>query len=285
MLKGFKEHVLSCIPLSENQARKLLKEKLDAGYSVNEVDAKGNTMLHRAVMKEAPSLVELLLSYKANPFIKNTLGLSPALLAKFLYNNPCYPLLYSEAPSFANETKVIYSQFLKFQDYPLLERFLLAFKEQGEMEIAEQKKQASFYTDQLQKGTVARCSVQWVSDTVAYGLFAEEHLHPGEWIGEYTGVVKAASESTSKNDYNFTYHSLAGKEYYIDAELIGNITRYINHSEQPNVRGLYALHEGVAHIAFFVWKAIPRGAQLFYNYGQSYWERMGSSPEELTNPN
>jgi len=53
----------------------------------------------------------------------------------------------------------------------------------------------------------------------------------------------------------------------IDAKYRGNKSRFINHSNKPNVYSDYKYCNGEIYIAFYALKDIPPGTELFFNYG------------------
>ena len=65
-----------------------------------------------------------------------------------------------------------------------------------------------------------------------------------------------------------------GINYVIDATN-GNLTRFINHSYNPNLQPMYAFIEGFYHLIFLTIKPIKNGEQLAYNYGNNYWYLRG----------
>lgn len=70
---------------------------------------------------------------------------------------------------------------------------------------------------------------------VGYGLFADDDIEAGEYLGEYTGVVSSHSsfDADIMQAYCCQYSSCNG-DTYINALEYGNIIRFINHSNTPN---------------------------------------------------
>jgi hypothetical protein len=123
-------------------------------------------------------------------------------------------------------------------------------------------------------------SVRWINDTLGYGLFAEENLNVGNYVGEYTGIVRKYDRRNS-NDYSYEYPILddEGRGFVIDATS-GYLTRFINHSFKPNLKPVYAFYDGFYHLIFLAISPIEIGTQLSYNYGYTYWYMRGQ-PEDL----
>ena len=61
--------------------------------------------------------------------------------------------------------------------------------------------------------------------------------------------------------------------FVIDAEKGGNLTRFINHSDQPNLEPIGVFWKGSLHIILRSLKKIQKGEQLTYDYGADYWSR------------
>jgi SET domain len=102
---------------------------------------------------------------------------------------------------------------------------------------------------------------------VGYGIFASKLISKGEYIGEYTGLVKFTADSSSKSfesesidsdsitnehlsrdAYSINYNHTDIYSIDIDASEQGNIIRLINHSNQPNCSFKRLFHEGLIHI-------------------------------------
>lgn len=89
--------------------------------------------------------------------------------------------------------------------------------------------------------------VQFVSKAVGFGLFTHEKIAPGTLLGVYSGlyrpiawmyptvnpycllVPKQALEGIKDNKPN------GNKRYVIDALRYGNLFRFMNHSDEPNI--------------------------------------------------
>lgn len=124
-----------------------------------------------------------------------------------------------------------------------------------------------------QKG--AKTYIKWVSSLVGYGLFAKEDIPQYSFIGEYTGIVRKRDKKLDYyNDYIFGY--VAGGDatpYVIDALEHGNHTRFLNHSDEPNLYSTWIIHKGVCHIILVSKSFIKKDTQLTYDYGPTYWKK------------
>jgi len=115
--------------------------------------------------------------------------------------------------------------------------------------------------------------IRWINAYLGYGVFAAQDIAALTYIGEYVGVVrKRRLRKYRFNDYVFGY-AAAGKEipYIIDAKEQGNFSRFINHSDQPNLTSRWVVKDGLTHIILFANQFIPKDKQLVYDYGEYYW--------------
>lgn len=142
----------------------------------------------------------------------------------------------------------------------------------------------SLFGSEIQKkAEPSYLSVKWVNAIIGHGLFTEKKLAPLSFIGEYTGVVRPRKRRKDRlNDYVFGY--VIGPHdtpWVIDAAERGNHTRFINHSDEPNLLSRSVITpDNIAHILFFTNRSIPAGGQLTVDYGPYYWRRR-SQPHLL----
>ena len=62
----------------------------------------------------------------------------------------------------------------------------------------------------------------------------------------------------------------------VDAMRMGNQTRRMNHSEQPNVGGMVVNHRGVRKVCIRAKVDIPKGNELTFNYGTQFRTQLFS---------
>jgi histone-lysine N-methyltransferase SETD1 len=96
-----------------------------------------------------------------------------------------------------------------------------------------------------------------------YGLFADDELPQDRFLMEYVGEKICNEEKSRRENENdkkgVTYIFYLDDNYWIDGELMGNDSKYINHSCDPNCK--------------IVWK---NGRILFYS------KRLIKKSEEVT---
>lgn len=139
---------------------------------------------------------------------------------------------------------------------------------------SEQKALGARYIDAICSAYIPKVSLHALGEKVGYGLFAEEEISQGAYVGEYTGHVRPNNQRyfSPMNNYCYEYPvpDDIGRNYVIDAT-DGNLTRFINHSYTPNLNPIHVYHEGYFHLIFLAIHDIERGEQLCYNYGKQYW--------------
>eukprot|EP00658_Telonema_sp_P-2_P042944 TRINITY_DN30905_c0_g1_i1.p1 TRINITY_DN30905_c0_g1~~TRINITY_DN30905_c0_g1_i1.p1 ORF type:complete len:359 (+),score=62.68 TRINITY_DN30905_c0_g1_i1:238-1314(+) len=113
----------------------------------------------------------------------------------------------------------------------------------------------------------------------AAGLQADCDIPSGQFVIEYIGEVLTEKEADRREDYNedkkcfymldVENHDCA--QYTIDTALIGNASRFVNHSCDPNMAAYDVYeHDGCPpRIIFITMRDVPRGEELTINYHPS----------------
>ena len=176
------------------------------------------------------------------------------------------------------EMDLIWVERLEFQTDAIIEKVLKKSKQsikKKELSIRE-KWLGIHFQKEVSDGYMPKISIRWIDEVLGYGVFAEEDIPLGAYIGEYTGLVrKRARLKDKKNDYCFEYTigDWIYNPFIIDAKNQGNFTRYINHSEDPNLESLAVYVDEVMHIIFVALKPIKKGMQMCYHYGDYFWKK------------
>lgn len=178
-----------------------------------------------------------------------------------------------------------YCPRLTFQDPSILETIKKKCQKAVEKEkiSTKQKWLGALYGKEIATGECCKLTIEWIDHIFGYGVFADQEIYPSMYIGEYAGVVKKHPWLFHKsNDYCFVYAIGECNEsrFYIDAGSEGNITRFINHSDTPNVEPVSVFYEGVMHIVLRAIRKISRGEQLTYDYGPDYWKKRAKIGED-----
>jgi hypothetical protein len=131
----------------------------------------------------------------------------------------------------------------------------------------------------------APVSIRLIDTRIGFGVFADRDLAEGELIGEYAGMVCLA-DSVADKTYCYQYPSLQheGNEtgLTIDARIMGNETRFINHTRPEAVIHVNEFFHGTWHVIFTVGSPVAQGEQILIDYGDPYWEGKPEPPDPLS---
>ncbi|XP_067056627.1 histone-lysine N-methyltransferase EHMT2-like isoform X1 [Acropora muricata] len=112
-----------------------------------------------------------------------------------------------------------------------------------------------------------------------WGVRSLAEIPEGSFLCEYTGELIPDSEADDRDDDSYLF-DLDCKEstnelFCIDAKEYGNISRFINHSCEPNIFPLrvFINHRDIRfpRIAFFATKSINLHEEICFNYGDRFW--------------
>jgi hypothetical protein len=197
-------------------------------------------------------------------------------------------------PKSSSAIAIPFSEFKEVMGVQYLERMHFASdtvraKIEQRCAQAHQKKQmgqrqlwlGQYYARELEKSFVPDVTIAWIDDRMGYGVFANRDIPAFTYIGEYLGVLRRPYFFKDRSNYYcFNYYITMNywaqnlwAPYLIDAREEGNFTRYINHSDTPNLDMGSAYYQGWLHIIFYTKAAITKGTQLGYDYGPIYWEK------------
>ncbi|TGN20180.1 SET domain-containing protein [Leptospira idonii] len=113
---------------------------------------------------------------------------------------------------------------------------------------------------------------------IGMGLFTKQALYKGDTVGYYTGKIITDDDAESPKYIDSKYLLWICKDWWIYGEgKLSNYTRYINHSDKPNLELVTSVRWKTAR--FKVLKAIPEGAEVFFNYGKDYWDNVDFKPK------
>lgn len=255
------------------------------------------TPLHRAVIEDDHDVLrdrDLVSKWKSVP---DKLGFIPVEIARFLGRYQALELLDEglsknfklqpngmKAPlslsleGFEKALGIHYRPFLTFSSYQLLEEVVnnCPYVLRSQTLASDNYEWTKAYHQELCFGQTASIYIKWIDEALGYGAFAEEEILPGCFIGEYTGIVRRLSRNHSDyNPYCFHYPTRfwSLKYFVVDSMREGNLTRFINHSNNPNLQPLCLVDRGVLHQVFVAKNKIKKDEQLTFDYGDDYWAK------------
>ncbi|XP_043487788.1 uncharacterized protein LOC122514802 [Polistes fuscatus] len=128
----------------------------------------------------------------------------------------------------------------------------------------------------------AKCEV-FRTEKKGFGLRAAADLDVGEFIMEYVGEVvdpkdfRRRAKEYSKDKNRHYYFMALKSDQIIDATMKGNISRFINHSCDPNAETQKWTVNGELRIGFFIKKFITAGEEITFNY---HFQRYGKEAQK-----
>jgi hypothetical protein len=265
-----------------------------AHYLARSAVAKGGqSLLHLAVLHDRLDCIALLANKTTLCERRNEFGLTPLDLALFLHkqksaellSNVPYsrdflsqPNIYCEEPERLKSLNLEYLPQPVFDSYEVMEDILMHnLRAKQEDAIPHDRIWMGIYYDkEIQNSSHPPMTVHWIDEGIGFGVFAKERILPCSFVGEYTGVIQRRTRRpVRESNYVFRYTAWKiGKLHYIaDAERMGNFTRFINHSDEPNVALVCAYWRGLPRLIFISLKELTEGVQLTFDYGRTYWRQ------------
>lgn len=106
------------------------------------------------------------------------------------------------------------------------------------------------------------------------GLFAHKKIPPGSHIIDYVGEVHC--EERPDSDYDLSLYRRDGVNVGIDAQEMGNESRFINDyrgiKDRPNAEFVeYRTGRGELRMSVWSREGIQRGDEIVVSYGKSWW--------------
>ncbi|GAV05619.1 hypothetical protein RvY_15719 [Ramazzottius varieornatus] len=137
----------------------------------------------------------------------------------------------------------------------------------------------------VQKGVTCSFQVQKTQNR-GWGLFAASFIPEGSYLGDYCGEIirdEEANERKHRDVYLFELSNSDGKAeevFCVDACQYGNMTRFMNHSCEPNAIPFWLFADSqdqrYPRIAIFSSKSIEKGEEICFDYGKGFWKMKAS---------
>ncbi|XP_033172406.1 histone-lysine N-methyltransferase EHMT2 isoform X1 [Drosophila mauritiana] len=126
----------------------------------------------------------------------------------------------------------------------------------------------------VQNGTRTPLQIVECEDQAkGWGVRALANVPKGTFVASYTGEILTAMEADRRTDDSYYFDLDNG--HCIDANYYGNVTRFFNHSCEPNVLPVRVFYEHQDYrfpkIAFFSCRDIDAGEEICFDYGEKFW--------------
>ena len=146
-----------------------------------------------------------------------------------------------------------------------------------------------YFDREIRHGLHPPVSIRFIDAEIGYGVFAEKRIPSCGFAGEYTGIVKERNPKLLKGEvYSVRYplwneekKRYTGAVYVLDAKERGNFTRFLNHSDRPNLSLQSVYWRGIPRMIFIALREIKEGEQLTFDYGPLFWKEFATTPKSL----
>ena len=138
-----------------------------------------------------------------------------------------------------------------------------------------------YFHEEMEQKFHPKVLIEWMGEEIGFGVVAKQRIPACSFVGEYTGIIQERRRKEIEgNDYCVRYPtwSWGMKSYVINAKEKGHFTRFINHSDRPNV-GLQSIYwQGLPRMVLISLVDIEKGAQLTFDYGETFWKESKKKP-------
>ncbi|MBS4167603.1 SET domain-containing protein-lysine N-methyltransferase [Parachlamydia sp. AcF125] len=177
---------------------------------------------------------------------------------------------------FEKQFHISYFSSLRFQNYAHLQENLKSYPLLL-APLLKKNAQSIHHPFQTQVCLKAPSSliIKWVDARIGYGVYTTQALPDQTVLGEYTGMIRTlCRKQPNPNGYCVHYPTRFFSWNYtvIDASKGGNLLRFVNHSDTPNLTPLWVMDRRLLHLVFLTQTSILPNTQLTINYGEDYWD-------------
>lgn len=248
----------------------------------------GRTLLHLAVLDNRLDVIHQLKEDVSLKLKRDVFGMSAADLAQLLDRKEALGLIepVTEESRFPERP-----QSFAYLPHPIFESkeglhqvLTQVAKAKKKDKIPAEKIWMGIYFDkEIRKGMHPAVSIRYVDEEVGYGVFADAKIPACTFVGEYAGVIQMRKPKQLKEKMHVLRYTLweSKKNFAIDAEYQGNFTRFINHSDKPNLILQSVYWRGIPRMIFVSLKEIKQGKQLTFDYGPLFWKETCQIPKDF----
>ncbi|KAM7349030.1 histone-lysine N-methyltransferase G9a [Cochliomyia hominivorax] len=126
----------------------------------------------------------------------------------------------------------------------------------------------------VQNGITIPLQVIECEDTSkGWGVRTMVHIPKGSFVAVYTGEILTEMEADRRMDDSYFFD--LGHNHCIDANYYGNVSRFFNHSCEPNIVPVRVFYHHQDYrfpkISFFTCRDIEVGEEICFDYGDKFW--------------
>lgn len=126
-------------------------------------------------------------------------------------------------------------------------------------------------------------AVTYINQTMGHGVISIKDISSGDLIGEYVGEINLRNVFSPERDttyiMDYPIPMPPGYRWSMDARRVGNFTRFINHSDEPNCHMAVAYDGFIFRLIVLAKTRITAGTELRLNYGKDYWRHRSCSTQ------
>ena len=259
----------------------------------------GDNILHLAVVSDLSKLPDEIANDRGLLLKRNHYGLTPIEISKFLKRGsfskhlPLHaPIPFRKKYGAPIDDKHAHAVLdsLSFLPNPVFENDqtlynILSCSQKAKIkdQITPEKTWMGIYFDkEVQQGAHPPVSIRYIDDEVGFGVFAEQRIPSCSFVGEYTGIIQERKRKQVKDKrycVRYTVWEMGRRNFIIDAEKMGNFTRFFNHSANPNLSLQTVYWRGMPRMIFITLKEIEEGTQFTFDYGTFFWKKCQQTPK------
>lgn len=260
----------------------------------------GQSLLHLAVLANREEIVAAIIA--GLPQLKcrrNRLNWTPLELAQFLPRERLVSLLQPTSPPLfaADQPNISIPELSRLESIPKVDYLPQPLFESEAIfdEILNRTKKAKkedaipperiwmgiYFDKEIQTGAHPKVSIRFIHEEVGFGVFAEQRIPSCAFAGEYRGIVKERKKKELRDKVHcvrYTVWEMGRRKFILDAEKKGNFTRFINHSDKPNLSLQSVYWRGIPRMILVALKEISEGTQLTFDYGTFFWKECSQTP-------
>jgi len=260
----------------------------------------GDTLLHLSILQSKTEHIQILGRDPVLKIQRNQYGLTALELAEFLGRKkeaqllqPALETNFCHAPNVSIPPResshfenLEYLPRPVFENEEILKEVFEKTKKAKEADLISPEKiwMGIYFDKEIRQAFHPAVSVRYIDEKVGFGAFADERIPSCSFVGEYTGVITLRNQShIHDNHYSvrYTVWDMLEKKYVLDGKKMGNYTRFINHSEKPNL-SLQAIYwRGLPRMIFVALREIREGSQLTFDYGPLFWKQCCQIPKPI----